>query len=212
MPIINLEQGTSSWLDYRKSKIMATDASVLMDTNPWKNPLDLWEEKLGIKSSQILNEAVERGHQLEPEARQLAIDVIGMEFKPVVYESDKYSFMAASLDGISQFGEHLLEIKCPFKEDKHIDAIEGLVPLYYIDQIQHQLLVTGASCCFYFSYRPEFKEKPFAMVVFEPNANRQEQILIKSQEFYLQLCTMQPPTYWKLKDHSKKNQRSILCV
>lgn len=203
MPILNLDQGSQEWLDYRKGKVMATDASVLMQSNPWKKPIDIWEEKLGIKEPASLNDSMKRGQILEPEARNLAMDIIGIEFEPVVYESERYNFMAASLDGISICGKKILEIKCP-KHETHQDAINGMVPLYYIDQMQHQLFVTGAECCFYFSYRPENKENPYAMVMFESNLGRQEQIMEKSQEFYVQLCTMQPPKEWKFSDFKTK--------
>ncbi len=198
MAIIDLKQGSKEWLDYRMGKIMATDSSILTETNKWKTSLELWEEKLGLREPQSLNEAMKRGQDLEEEARSLAIQRIGKDFHPCVYESDKYTFLAASLDGMSICCEYLLEIKCP-KEQTHLEAIDGVVPSYYLDQIQQQLLVTECKSCFYFSYRPEYKKQIFAYIEIFPDKQRQEKIIEKAQEFYTQMCTMQPPTSWKLK-------------
>jgi len=198
MPIIDLEQGSQKWLSYRQGKVMATDSSILMGTNHWKTPLNLWEEKLGILEPDAQNESMKRGQRLEPEARELAIKEIDIEFSPCVFESERYPFMAASLDGVSHCFKYILEIKCPSKDEKHLDAISGVIPFYYIDQIQHQLLVTGCECAFYFSYRPEYKEKPFAVIQVFSDLDRQYQIFQKAQEFYTQMCTMQPPEILKL--------------
>jgi putative phage-type endonuclease len=199
MTIILLEQGSPEWLQYRQGKVMATDSSVLTGSNPWKKPIELWEEKLGLRESQKLNEAMKRGQELEPEARKLASLEIGIEFEPCVFESDQYPFMAASLDGLSECHSYILEIKCP-KEKTHLEAIDGHIPPYYLDQIQHQLkCVQGAECCFYFSYRPEYKQKPFIIIRIRPDVERQLEIMEKNQEFYIQMCTMSPPEEWKLK-------------
>jgi len=199
MPAIHLEQGSNEWLEYRKSKIMATDISVILGNNPWKKKLELWEEKLGLRPPTQLNAAMKRGQDLEPEARKLASDFIGIDFEPCVYQSDKFPWLAASLDGISiNIKEpYVLEIKCP-KEFTHVDATNDIIPGYYIDQIQTQLLVTGASICYYFSYRPEYKEKPYAIIPVHKDPEKQAEIIEKGQEFYIQMCTMNPPEEWIL--------------
>ena len=61
MSIIPLEQGSAKWLEYRKSKVMATDSPILLGSNPWRTPIELWEEKLGLREPQPLNDAMRRG-------------------------------------------------------------------------------------------------------------------------------------------------------
>ena len=197
MAIINLLQGSSEWLSWRQSRITATDISIILGSNPWKTKLELFEEKLGLRPSQPLNAAMERGQALEPEARKLASSEIGTVFNPIVCESSKYPWLAASLDGISLGGYSILEIKCP-KEFTHLEAINGNIAPYYLDQMQHQLLVTGADGCFYFSYRPEYLDQPFVIIEIEPDLEKQAEIIAKGYEFYTQLCTMSPPNEWKL--------------
>ncbi len=199
MAIIELIQGSDQWKQWRMSRITATDIPIILGSSPFKTKLELWEEKLGLRPPQPMNPAMARGQALEPESRKLACELIGTGFEPAVYESDKYPWLAASLDGISEVGNYILEIKCTGME-KHIQAISGIMPEYYIDQVQTQLLVTQAEICYYFSYRPEYTEKPYAIIEVYPDLEKQAEIISKGQEFYINMCTMNPPTDWKLKE------------
>lgn len=208
MPQINVEQGSNQWLELRRFKITATDISVIIETNPFKTPLELWEEKLGIRAPQKTNAAMERGQRLEPEARELACNQIGMDFKPCVWESDQFPWAMASLDGYCLYEPentdlketsslNILEIKCP-KAETHDDALDGKITPYYSDQIQWQLMVAQADMCYYFSYRPERTDKPYAIIEIYPDLEKQQQMILRAQEFHIQLCTFQPPTTWTL--------------
>jgi putative phage-type endonuclease len=201
MPIIEgLEQGTKAWHEFRARNVMATDIPVILGSNPWETKLERWEQKMGLRPPTELNDAMRRGMELEPEARTLAILKIGCEFSPKVFESSTHSWLAASLDGISDNeGEYILEIKCP-KELSHLEAANGNIPEYYSDQIQTQLLVTNALCCFYFSYRPEYIEQPYVIIQVEPDPEKQAEIIEKGYEFYMQMCNFEPPVEWKLKE------------
>jgi putative phage-type endonuclease len=196
MPVIDTPQGSPEWLSYRKSKIMATDIPIILGSNPWKNKLELWEEKLDLRQPIQLNDAMRRGQLLEPDARAIAIKELGMQFDPCVYESDKYPYLSASLDGMRGCGKYILEIKCP-KEFTHLDAVEKNIPLYYLDQMQTQLLVSEAEVCFYFSYRPEYELQKYVIVEVYPDKEKQAEIIEKGYEFYMQMCQMQPPEEWK---------------
>ena len=151
MKEIKLEQGSAEWLSWRKTVITATDASILMGNNPWDTPYQCWQRKLGLIEEKKSNEAMERGKRLEPEARAQFIERHGIQMEPMVVESTEFDFLGASLDGIDFLGNALLEIKCG-GEKLHSMARRGEIPAYYKDQMQHQLLVTGASRCYYYSY------------------------------------------------------------
>lgn len=195
MAIIDLIQGSQDWLDYRQGRIMATDASVIAESNPFKTALELWEEKLGLREPQKVNEAMLRGQKLEPEAREIASIEIGLEFEPCVFESEAYSWAAASLDGLYLKLNRILEIKCP-KEKTHKQALDNIIPEYYTDQMQWQMLVCESEIGYYFSYCPEYKDKPFQIIEVMADQYRQAVLLSKCQEFYIKLCTMQPPLPW----------------
>jgi len=151
MKIINLEQGSPEWLSWRKTVITATDCPAILGSSPWSTAYKCWQRKLGLVEEQKSNEAMERGKRLEPEARTQFIERYGIEMQPAVVESTEFEFLGASLDGIDTLGNHILEIKCGGVK-LHDMAIKGEIPEYYMHQIQHQLLVTRAEKCFYYSY------------------------------------------------------------
>ncbi len=46
MKIIDLEQGTPEWLEWRKNGIGSSDIATIMGANPYQTPYQLWEENL----------------------------------------------------------------------------------------------------------------------------------------------------------------------
>jgi putative phage-type endonuclease len=123
-----------------------------MGLSPWKTPFQLWEEKLGMQPEPEMNYAMQRGHDLEPFARQAYIDYTGIHIDPDVVFHPAISYMMASLDGISKDRSIIVEIKCPGNKDHEL-AKSGKVPEKYYAQLQHQLEVTGLNLVHYFSFR-----------------------------------------------------------
>lgn len=153
--MVNIEQNTTEWLEWRRQGIGASDAPIIMGVSPWKTPYRLWREKTTGQSDFQGNEATARGHALEALARQSAEKQLQRLFRPDCKEHQKYPWMRASLDGISMDGE-ILEIKCPYKPNRidsdHQKTKEGKIPEKYYPQLQHQLEVYGAKKGWYFSF------------------------------------------------------------
>ncbi len=149
MKIIELEQGSEAWLSWRKTVITATDCPAILGSSPWSTAYKVWQRKLGLVDEQKSNAAMERGKRLEPIIRKRFIKNFGVNMTPVVVESSEYEFLGASLDGLSDCGKYILEIKTGGNK-LHEMALDGVIPTYYMAQIQQQLLVTGADKCFYF--------------------------------------------------------------
>ena len=194
MKIISEIQGSESWKKMRLSKITATDTATILNKSPFSTPKDLWEQKLGIQPPTPVNKAMTRGSELEERARLLLNELTGIEFTPIVVLHDDYEWMMASLDGYNEDNNVICEIKSP-NEDTHRLAIEGIIKEYYICQVQKQLLCTGASRCYYFSYRPEYHIKLAIIEVF-PDLELHKIIIEKEYEFYVNMCTMQEPEIW----------------
>ncbi len=192
MKIIEISQASDEWKLWRQSRITATSASIIMGNNPWKSKIDLFNEMLGITPPQELNAAMARGSALEPEARELFIKETGIDMIPIVCENDDHYWMAASLDGWCEENNAILEIKSP-NEKTHEMACEGIIPIYYSDQMQHQLAVTKGSICYYMSYRPEYPIKHAIIEVF-PNIEYIEHMIELEKEFYFDnLCSFKEP-------------------
>jgi len=158
--VIDLQQGTPEWLDFRKNHIGASDAPIIMNASPWKTPYVLWQEKLGIKENSFVSPSMQRGIDMESTARKKYTEVTGIDMSPMVAKSKEHPFMIASLDGISKDQKSLLEIKCPGVDD-HALAIKGIIPKKYMYQLIQQMLVTQRDHIDYFSYR---NDDDFAVV------------------------------------------------
>ena len=100
-----------------------------------------------------MNPAMQRGVDLEPEARKAFEEMTGLKLKPTVIFHPEHKFMMASLDGLTVDGKIAVEIKCPGQRT-HSIAMDGEVPKHYIPQLQHQLACLGSEMLWYFSYDP----------------------------------------------------------
>ncbi len=116
----------------------------MLGISPWVTPYQLWLLKTGRKT-QAVNAAMLNGTALEPAARAAYEAQTGLVMQPLVMQDGEYS---ASLDGITLQGDLIVEIKCPYKGAASAlwQSVEGgAVPGHYAAQIQHQLMVSGAT-------------------------------------------------------------------
>ncbi len=151
MKIIDLKQGSSEWLEYRKNKIGSSDAPIILNISPWTSPLQLWERKIGIAQEQKESAAMSRGKALEDEARCAFMMQKEIIVTPEVVQHETLDWCSASLDGLSSCHKYAVEIKCPGRED-HLLAFQGIISEKYQAQLQHQLAVTGIDMIYYYSY------------------------------------------------------------
>jgi len=147
----HLIQGSLEWLAWRRTKVTASDAAIIMDVSPWGTKYSLWLEKLDLASPKTCTPAMKRGLDLEDLARKEFYDIVGVEVFPKVLTHPVHTWMSASMDGLSKFGDVAVEVKCPGTKD-HSLAIEGVVPDKYFPQLQHQLAVCGLDMIYYLSF------------------------------------------------------------
>ena len=146
-----LQQGTPEWLAWRRANIGASDSPIIMGASKWSTPYELWLYKTGQKEEKPMNRWMQRGKDLEDEARTLCEKELGVELFPQCVTSKLNPFMIASMDGLSLDGEIAVEIKCPGYTD-HQCALHGEVPNNYMWQLQHQMYVCELGSIFYYSY------------------------------------------------------------
>jgi putative phage-type endonuclease len=181
-----LIQGTPEWIKLRKTKITATDACVIMGASHWKNKLQLYHEKLSDDPQTPMNEAMQRGVDLEPIARDLFYIKTGIQMFPTVAVKE---WAMASLDGMSAMGgKDILEIKCPGPKD-HAIAISGKVPDHYFPQLQHQMYVCDLPMVYYFS----FDGVDGVILKVYRDDEYIEKMIIEEKKFYECLMTKTPP-------------------
>lgn len=134
------------WLEYRKTGMGGSDASVVCGISRYKSLVELWMEKTGQLPPQEAGEAAYWGTMLESVVREEFTKRTGIEVgKPsVILQSEEHPFMLANVDGIC---EHPELGACIF-EAKTASAYkagewEDTIPDEYMCQVQHYMAVTG---------------------------------------------------------------------
>ena len=146
--IIPIEQNTSEWHAYRRDKIGASMAPVIMGVSPYQTPLQLYNQILdGTKLADT--ESMRYGREKEGVARAWVNNSYDENFEPCVMQHEEYDWLIASLDGWN--GICPLEIKAVNTEDWE-KIKTGKIPDKHYPQIQMQLEVSNASQAFYCAF------------------------------------------------------------
>lgn len=184
---IYLEQGSEKWLDWRKTFLTATDAAIILGNSPYATPFKGWQRKVGQAPEQFVNNAMLRGQRDEPIARQIFIEQYGINMIPYCIESEIYNFLAASLDGISDCGKYILEIKSQRIEEIRANG----VPNFHMDQMQHQMLCADNTIekCFYVSI---WDNEIYVIEVF-PDLEWKKKYIPKAKDFWRSIVFFEPP-------------------
>lgn len=142
-----------AWLEARGRRIGGSDAAALLGLNPWKNNVELWEEKTGRREPEDIGDkpCVKYGNAAEPLIRHMyTLDRPDIR---VIYEEnnlwvdDGKPYAHASLDGwlVDMEGRRgILEIKTSTASSSAAaQKWKGGIPDNYYCQCLHYLMVTG---------------------------------------------------------------------
>lgn len=202
MVVVDVEQGTPEWLEWRKTGVTATCAPILMGAdNATKTPYQLYLQYAGLLEPEDLSviKQVRAGKLNEPLARAWAERKYGQISLPLCVRHRDYPHMIASLDG--QFDDmNLLEIK-NLSSQKHLDILEKQTKSpefrYYFWQAQHQLFVTGAPGVYLLFWSA--KDEPIVFYI-KPNLDCHRRLLKRSTEFFESVKNKTAPAFDKEKD------------
>jgi putative phage-type endonuclease len=157
--ILNINQGTIEWHDFRSKGIGASEASIISGHLP-----EAWDSLYALayrKTNELLSsmtpqsiERMQRGIELEPLARKAYEELTNIKMEPMCLVHKQHNFILCSLDGGNIEQSVILEIKCS-GEKVYNKVAEGKIPDYYIPQLQHQLAVSGASKAHFWMYDPD---------------------------------------------------------
>lgn len=177
------EQGSKAWHEWRGKGLGSSDAAALLGWSPWKNIIELWEEKTGrsqpLFSSQQLS-AMDRGKKLEPEIRRWFEKETGAPYPDGIAEHPEHKFMRASFDGRNIGHDRVLEIKAPNAKD-HATALSNEVPEKYVPQCHWLMKVGGHKFCSYVSYG---SDGTYAVVNIEADEVIQEELTRRALLFW----------------------------
>jgi putative phage-type endonuclease len=151
--VLKFAPNSQEWLEARRSYLGASDAAVVLGMSRWGSPAEVQRAKLESEIKEM-NEAMERGHLLEPIVRRAYAEMFDVEVFPgEMFIHPEHQWMSATTDGSYEVtdGEHLLEIKTVNNRafgsgEWGEDGTDG-IPEYYLIQVMHQLAVTGKQAC-----------------------------------------------------------------
>jgi len=157
-------QGTPEWLAARLGIPTASGFDRIITTKgepskqAQKYMYQLAAERItGAKEEGYQNGVMQRGMEMEAEARAMYEFITGNEVKTVgvCYPDEKKAY-GCSPDGLVN-SDGLVEIKCPTSPVHVAYLLSGELPAEYFQQVQGQLLVTGRKYVDFFSFYPGIK-------------------------------------------------------
>lgn len=156
MRILNLQQNSPDWLEWRQGGIGASDVPIILSESPFKKPFQLWLEKTGRVPKPKPTIATAHGQLSEDTARQQLEKELGVKLEPISVVDDEAPYLRASYDGWNGDLKLIGEIKCPMTPKDHRQAKEGEIPWYYRLQCYQQMHIARVNEMLYYSwYRGE---------------------------------------------------------
>lgn len=138
------------WLKARETRIGGSEASSLIGMNKYTSLHDLWEQKIKGVQSDISNELIEYGNDMEPLLREMyRIKHSEMDVQysgNTILYSKQYEWVSYSPDGLLWDGSRagILEIKTSFIRNSNMnEEWKDSIPQNYFIQVLWGLICTG---------------------------------------------------------------------
>lgn len=187
--IIDLDQSTSDWKNWRRSRIGASDIATIMCLNPWQSPMMLYAQKMSGEDIEE-SHAMKEGKRKEPLARACAERHFGCSYPPICIQHKDYEYFIASLDGYNPGQRRrILEIKCP-GEKHHQTAKLGVICSHWYPQTQWQLFCDGSDEMEFMSY---MSDDDYEIITVKRDDGFIEKAKIAAEAFYRCLVDFIPP-------------------
>lgn len=133
----------SAWLDERNSGIGASEAAAASGLDPYRSPLDLYLQKLGLKDRVKATIPMRVGNALEGLMAELYREETGREVRntQVFYRDHDRPHLFATVDGIA--GDRVVEFKTTTGRNREVGSEGDELPYGWLLQVQQQMHVTG---------------------------------------------------------------------
>lgn len=221
MKVIDHEQGTLEWHEWRKGGISASEAAVIMDIhvadpdnsdlplNPYMTIYGLWLIKCGFAEPDDLskNPCVQRGNRLEDQARQFFEELYGGDLLlPLTAESALTSCIRASFDGVDEkIIPHEIKVVMPSSFEQVLEkGVESEAYKLYYPQVQVQIYVSGAKRARLCFWEPEedveHLDTNYRVFEIERDEDFIIDFLAKADKFMEHVNTQKPPAMDKNRD------------
>ena len=178
LPELYSRVGKNGW---KEGHVGGSDASVCVGMNPYKDNIQLWEEKTGLVIPEDISDKSYVKYGTEAEQHIRALFALDFPQYQVLYEENNmflnsdYPWMHASLDGelIDENGRHgILEIKTTnILQSMQREKWHDRIPDNYYCQILHYLAVT---------------EYEFAVLKARLKSERKGELIIKEKHYFIE--------------------------
>lgn len=165
MIVLTCDQRSAEWRQARLGRLTSSKADAMLATIKSGEAagrrnlrVQLVLERLTQRPQEngYVSAAMQQGNEREPDARDLYEAEAGVILRTVGFVCHDSLMAGASPDAVIGEFEGLVEFKCP-EPSAHLEFIRsGVLPAKYLNQITHQLWVTGAAWCDFVSFNPDF--------------------------------------------------------
>ncbi|HIH2102629.1 TPA: lambda-exonuclease family protein [Campylobacter coli] len=200
--IIDLEQGSVEWLNFRKGKITASIvASCIGEKGAFLSKEKAKELIQGVYEPYV-SEAMKKGREYEELIRAKMEFIIGKDITPIVIQSLENELFMASLDGIDN-EKTIYEFKYSTNNEEYEQVLKFKKPSpKYYAQVQFQLFVGGFEKCVFVVLN---ENDDLTYCVVKSDKEYQDFMLRKIDEFIKDYLVNQKSDYKELEDTKAKN-------
>lgn len=181
--VIEAEQRTPEWFAARLGRLTGSRAKDMLATiqkgeaaarRDYRMQLVCERLTLGLQEDGFVNEAMQRGIDLEPVAFASYEGITGNLVSRTGFLAHTEYMAGCSLDGHVGDFDGIVELKCP-KSATHLKYLrDGSMPAEHIAQVLHNLWVSGAAWCDFVSFDDRF---PPNLQLFRVRVERDERAI-----------------------------------
>lgn len=134
-----------SWYERRRVGIGGSDAAAIAGLSPWKTPIDVFCDKLGLTVPDTVDtDQMRWGRLLEPVILADLTLKTGRKTTPRrFFTHPKIPWLIGNVDATFQGAEEGIEVKTTMTGEGWGTEGTDEVPIYYLTQCHHYMLVTG---------------------------------------------------------------------
>ena len=144
------DQRSKEWFAERHQRLTASDVATAIGMNPYSSRAELIYKKCGGKDIFKGNAATKHGEKWEDTAIRIYCEKYhDKSFEFGLLPHPTIPFLGGSPDGITAKGT-VLEVKCPLMRT----IVPGVVPAYYLPQVQIVMECTNLEVTHFIQYKP----------------------------------------------------------
>jgi putative phage-type endonuclease len=188
--LVSIEQRTPAWHEWRRGGVGASDTAAILGLSPYAKREDILARKTGhVPDLSASDGTARRGVMLEPYALRAYKRRTGLSPVPACASSTRWPWLLASFDGVDWQEERpkIVEIKCP-QRATHEQVCACNIPLYWIAQVQHQMMVLDVDTAHLWSWHPRAAEPGVLMVIYR-DSRWEQMILEETRRFWTDVQT-----------------------